>query len=289
MSHRNALFAVMFSVALLRGQNPNTAVFPGAAATDTDLLVQSNQATTTLNGSINDSTLYIVLSNATDFVFPGIITIESERIKVCSKAGNILTVCVGGRGFDGSAEASHNSGVTVYSYLTRYEHNQMAAEMKAVQTRLLAALSAQVDGGAVGSESTINFLTGAGVSLVGSHPANKINVQIAADTAVLLSRVQRQAGTDLFAAPTGASGSSYSAALIPTLASYTNGMTIVFRPDVNCTGSPSTVNIDTLGAKKLFKSDGTTSLACVAGRTYLLSYSTALDSSAGAFHSVEFQ
>jgi len=156
-------------------QNPNTAVFPGVVADDEDLLVQSNQATTTLNGTINASTLTITLTNATNFLFPGIITIESERIKVCSKSTNTLTVCSGGRGFDGSTAASHTSGVAVSGYLTRYEHNQMAAEMKAVQAAVLAIGTADFYPSVLGSTLSV----AAGRARIGNYAP----VSIAAGTA----------------------------------------------------------------------------------------------------------
>jgi hypothetical protein len=113
--------------------NPNTAVFPAATATDADLLVHSNNAQTTLNGTIDASTLTIVLTDATAFVVPCILTIGSERIHIESKLSNTMTASAAGRGFDSSTAASHISGVAVYGYLTRYEHNQLAAEVKAIE------------------------------------------------------------------------------------------------------------------------------------------------------------
>jgi hypothetical protein len=127
---------LLLSVGLLFAQNPNTAVFPGAIADDEDLLVQSNLAQTTLNGTIDASTLSINLTNAAGFTFPGVVVVGSEIIKVCSKATNALTVCTGGRGFEGTTAASHTSGVGVFGYLTSYAHNQLAAEMKAVQAAI---------------------------------------------------------------------------------------------------------------------------------------------------------
>lgn len=129
------LLLLLFAISLL-AQNPQTAVFPGAVADDEDLLVHSNSAQTTLNGDINDSTLTIVLTSAANFTFPGVITIGTERIKVCSKATNTLTVCTGGRGFEGTSAAAHSSGVTVYGYMTAMQNNQLAAEVKAIEAKL---------------------------------------------------------------------------------------------------------------------------------------------------------
>jgi len=135
------LIVGLLLVYVMSAQNPNTAVFPGAVATDTDLLVQNNSAQTTLDGAIDDSTLAINLTSAAEFTFPGVITVGTERIKVCSKSGNTVTVCTSGRGFDGSTAATHADHLNVYGYLTKYEHNQLAAEMKATQTALGANLT----------------------------------------------------------------------------------------------------------------------------------------------------
>lgn len=120
--------------------NPNTAAFPDAVATDTDLLVASNRAQTTLASTINSSTLSITLTDASAFTFPGAITIENERIHVLSRSGNVLTVVTGGRGFDGSTAASHNSGTTVSGNLVAHHTNQIAAEIIAIETALGADL-----------------------------------------------------------------------------------------------------------------------------------------------------
>ncbi|MFH1110991.1 MAG: hypothetical protein V1790_17600 [Planctomycetota bacterium] len=123
---------------------------------------------------------------------------------------------------------------------------------------------------------------GAGI-LVVNGDLQAGNPTVSADTATMLSRAQGQAGTDTVAIPASASGTVFTATLLPVLTAYTNGMALKFRPDVNCTGTPATLNIDTLGAKKLFGADGATSMACLAGLDYAISYDAALDTAAGAF------
>jgi hypothetical protein len=114
----------------LAAQNPNTAIFPGAVATDNDLFVASNAASTTLDGSINDSTTTVVLTSGTNFVAPVIIKVDTEVMHCASKASNTLT-CT--RGDEGTTAASHSSGANVYGYLTAWHHNQIAAEVKAIE------------------------------------------------------------------------------------------------------------------------------------------------------------
>ena len=73
---------------------------------------------TTLNGNINASALSITLASGTGFPGSnGVIIIDSEQIFYTSRAGNVLTVpAVGGRGYNGTTAAPHNSGDTVYNY-----------------------------------------------------------------------------------------------------------------------------------------------------------------------------
>lgn len=116
---------------VIPGQNPNTAVFPGAVAADTDLLVAANAAQSTLTSSIGTTDTSIPVA-ATPFSTPTVVTIDNEVIKVCSITGNSLNVCSGGRGFHGTA-ASHSSGAAVVAYVDSYYFNQLAAEIKAIE------------------------------------------------------------------------------------------------------------------------------------------------------------
>jgi hypothetical protein len=124
------LLILVASIAL--AQNPESVSWPSTAATDTDTLVLSNSAQSTLNGAINNSTLTVVVASGASFTAPLAIRIDNEIIKVCSKATHTFTVCTGGRGFDGSTAASHSDGASVYAYYIRYNHNILAAYIKAL-------------------------------------------------------------------------------------------------------------------------------------------------------------
>jgi len=151
------------------------------------------------------------------------------------------------------------------------------------------------NGSSVGTRPGLNFINGTGFSWTLADDAgnNRVNVTPTLDTAVIASRDIAASGIDNGCLPSGASGTAYTCN--PTsltgpgsvagkaLVAYTQLMPLTFRPDVNCSGSPSTVNVSAQGAKKLYGPDGTTALACVAGQTYSLFYNTALDSAAGAF------
>ena len=73
----------------------------------------SGEATTTLNGSINDTTTTIVLTDASLFPTSGInyVQINSEEISYTGITGNTLTGVT--RGVRGTTAASHTSGDTV--------------------------------------------------------------------------------------------------------------------------------------------------------------------------------
>jgi hypothetical protein len=72
----------------------------------------------------------------------------------------------------------------------------------------------------------------------------------------------------------------------PDLTAYANYSQFSFVPANSTTGS-ATVNVNGVGAKNLYLNDGTTRVGSgdlVAGRVYTISYSSALNSSAGGFY-----
>lgn len=128
-----------------------------------------------------------------------------------------------------------------------------------------------------------------GTGILISSAANAHTFSAATD--VILSRATDQAGTDLYALATSTSATDYLAGLTPALTAYTNGMRVLF--DVGgtaCTGGvATTLNIDSLGAKRIYRADGTTDPAsgsCPAGRNLLLVYDTALTAGAGGWRIV---
>jgi len=113
--------------------NPNTAKFPAALAGDIDLAVATNSFSTTLTNPIDASTLTIVVGNG-DLSVPAIIRIDSEFILIESKNSLTLTVKSDGRGFDSSSAATHSAGAQVDVFVQAYHFNQLAAEVKAIET-----------------------------------------------------------------------------------------------------------------------------------------------------------
>lgn len=150
-----ALFFFLISAACLSAQNPATAVFPSAAAVDTDLGVACNGSNRgSLTASVSSSALTMSVSDGTKFCYPSYATIDLETFKICSVSGNTVTVCSGQRGVHGTA-AAHSSGAAISAYIDQNAMNQVAAEIKAVEKSILANGGVSVvDKGAVGDGVT---------------------------------------------------------------------------------------------------------------------------------------
>ncbi|HEX4275829.1 MAG TPA: glycosyl hydrolase family 28-related protein [Bryobacteraceae bacterium] len=133
----------------------STAVFPGRVATNSDLKIASNNYASTLSLGVNSTSTTLTVPSTSGFVAPGVITIDSEVIAVCAVAsGTAFTVgssaCpnADGRGYDGTAAASHLASRAVQGRVTAGLHNQMAAETSAIETKLHNELPSIVDYGA---------------------------------------------------------------------------------------------------------------------------------------------
>jgi hypothetical protein len=109
---------------------------------------------------------------------------------------------------------------------------------------------------------------------------------ISVDTAVMLSQSTAQAGTPWKCTDAGRSGTTYSCVMQPAPSSYYDKEPFIFTPATSCAGGPTTLNVYSLGAKRIYKIDGTTDPApfdCRGGQPLLLLYNASLDSGNGAF------
>lgn len=129
-----ALVFAGLAAAFASGQNPNTAVFPSRTAADTDLFVASNNSSTTLNGSLTSSATSITLTSGTGFTAPVIVAIDTEIIHCTTLTTNTLSGCT--RGSESTIGASHSSGATVTNIISAWHHNQIAAEVKAIEANV---------------------------------------------------------------------------------------------------------------------------------------------------------
>ena len=112
------------------------------------------------------------------------------------------------------------------------------------------------NGALVGSEGTLNFITGTGIQSALSDTGSQINIQFSVDSAVVLSRANHQSGQTLSCASSSGSSSTYTCALTPSLNVYTTGMVLDWIPDISTAGGATTLNVDTLAAVPVKLSDG---------------------------------
>ena len=124
---------------------------------------------------------------------------------------------------------------------------------------------------------------GGGGSPVAGTGINVSGSTVSLDTSFAQSRANDQSGIDNTCIPTSASATTFTCSMATfALTAYTNGMRMMFRPDLTCSGTP-TLNINTQGAKNLYASDGTTVASCTAGLSYWLVYNTTINAGAGGW------
>lgn len=143
MKPRLVLLALLAGLSF--GQNPNTAIFPGGIATDNDLLVASNRASATVSSPVGSSDTSISVGATASFIVPTTITFldNGEVARCLSKTSSSFTSCT--RGFDsaagGIAATAHASGVLVQGFAVAHYFNQLAVEIKALETAAASALT----------------------------------------------------------------------------------------------------------------------------------------------------
>jgi hypothetical protein len=122
----------------------------------------------------------------------------------------------------------------------------------------VSLLTVQNGGSIVGTRGNLNFVPGTGLVNVITDLGNAINVQQAIDTALVVSKPSLQAGETVMCQSASGSGAAYTCSMNPTLTAYTAGMIIAWLPDRNGSSGATTLNIDTLGAKRVKEWDGAT-------------------------------
>lgn len=142
--------------------NPNTAAFPSAVATYSNLPLANDTYYTTLSGNINSSQTTGISLGAVIPNLPAIIVIDSEIILVATMSGTTITGST--RGFASSTAASHLSGADVFGYIVSYHHNQILAEIVAIENALGVSLA-----------NVIKTSATAGGDLSGNYPNPNVN------------------------------------------------------------------------------------------------------------------
>ena len=107
---------------------------------------------------------------------------------------------------------------------------------------------------------------------------------MSADTNYLQWRDNDVSGADRNIVWTSNSGAAFVGAISGrALPAYTHGMFLPFRPNQNCSGTPSTIDVDGKGVRNLYESDGTTAMTCISGQPYWISYDSSLAAGVGGF------
>jgi hypothetical protein len=116
-----------------------TAIFPAAVATDSQLKVANNLIQTTLRVAIDGSNTILFVASTAGFTANCLVSIGKEIVSIDSvvAAPNpSLIVATGGRGFDGTAAATHAAGAKVSIFIDAWHHNVLSAEVKAIESFL---------------------------------------------------------------------------------------------------------------------------------------------------------
>jgi hypothetical protein len=157
------VFAVATSALLAQ-----TAQFPSAIVTDSQLLKASDQAATTLTSNMGISDLVVNVASTSSFVaFPTVVTIDNEHVQLCSNAsGTQFVVCASGRGFGGTSASNHNNGASVRSNIIAWYVNTRSLEIEAIE-QFLGVNGANIilPTGSYANPTWITSLAGTKVSL----------------------------------------------------------------------------------------------------------------------------
>jgi hypothetical protein len=126
-----------------------TAQYPNAVAGVNNLLNHQNKvpsvSSPTLAAPMGSGDTSFSVNSGGGAAFPTdnfVVSVDNEIIFIASRSSDTCTV--GARGYEGTTAASHLLGATVEARITALAHNQLAAEVNAVETALGANLSAVV-------------------------------------------------------------------------------------------------------------------------------------------------
>lgn len=111
-----------------------TTNYPTSLDTVVELIEAANNASTTLDGAIDDAVTTITVASTSSFAASGVIAIDNELISYTAKTATDFTGCT--RGFEGTAAASHLTGVAVEQIITARSHNVLASALIAIETKL---------------------------------------------------------------------------------------------------------------------------------------------------------
>jgi hypothetical protein len=132
---KRLLYIFLFSASALSAQ---TAVWPGAVVTDSQLLVAANFCGSRISSSIPDTTsttIFVVNTtvSSTCFLVNQEVQVDNEMMKITSVGFGQLTVI---RGFDNSTPSTHNNNAPINNVPAAWYHNATAKEIESIETWL---------------------------------------------------------------------------------------------------------------------------------------------------------
>jgi hypothetical protein len=155
---------LLFALAILASAQ-STAVYPGAIATNTNLLVL-NVGHTTLANFVDNSATSLTFTDGGIFTAPTAVLIGNEVIYCSTATGNGLSGCT--RGWKGTTAAPHSAATSVTSWYN--DTSQAVAEIIALETALginLANVETTAQAGAALTPTVVVSLPAAASAIVG--------------------------------------------------------------------------------------------------------------------------
>ena len=136
----------------------------------------------------------------------------------------------------------------------------------------------------MGARSTLDALDGVGITRTFIDTGTKITDQIAINTAVIPTRVSVQSNADRVVALSSSGTCAFAGTLSPVLPAYpaSAGMEIFITPNRSCDAA-GTLNLNALGPKNLYESNGITPITVTSGQTENLIWDPTLDAAAGGW------
>jgi len=157
-------------------------------------------------------------------------------------------------------------------------------------TNPAGSVNVQSNGSSIGTRPGLNFVPGTGITWTPTDDGanNRVNVQPNADTSVLATRAQVVSNADTYCLTAGTSTAYTCAPVGAPLGAYATGQrfTVLFHAE---SGATPTINISTIGARKLYQQDGTTQIAATDIALNFVGeivYDATLDSATGGFRIV---
>lgn len=133
-------------------------VFPGAIATNADLLVEKNSPEARLVVPLTSSATTIYLNTSTGFSGNMALTIDSEIIFCTTFSNATYTGCT--RHFDGTTATAHSALRAVRGLPVAKGHNNLAAEIIAIETAIgVNCANCGGGGGGGGAPTTSKYIT----------------------------------------------------------------------------------------------------------------------------------